>query len=135
VLEITESILMENPELVRAVLSQLLELGVGVQLDDFGTGYSSLTVLHTFPGDTLKIDRAFVADMVSRSESEAIVRSIVGLAHNLGLHVIAEGIETPEQVHALAGLTCEYGQGYHFARPLPPVEVEAMLSERGVAAA
>jgi diguanylate cyclase (GGDEF)-like protein/PAS domain S-box-containing protein len=135
VLEITESILMENPELVSGVLSDLLELGVGVQLDDFGTGYSSLTVLHTFPGDTLKIDRAFVADMVSRSESEAIVRSIVGLAHNLGLHVIAEGIETPEQVHALLGLSCEYGQGYHFARPLPPAEVEAMLSERGVAAA
>jgi diguanylate cyclase (GGDEF)-like protein/PAS domain S-box-containing protein len=135
VLEITESTLMENPDLVGAVLGELLELGVGVQLDDFGTGYSSLTVLHTFPGDTLKIDRAFVADMVTRSESQAIIRSIVGLAHNLGLRVIAEGIETPEQVRALAELTCEYGQGYHFARPLPALEIEAMMAQRGVAAA
>ncbi|HEY6889034.1 MAG TPA: EAL domain-containing protein [Solirubrobacter sp.] len=132
VLEITESTLMENPELVLAVLRELLALGVGIELDDFGTGYSSLTVLHTFPGGTLKVDRAFVADMLVRSESEAIVRSIVGLAHNLGLRVIAEGIETPEQVRALAALACEFGQGYHFARPQSALEIEALL-QQGVA--
>jgi diguanylate cyclase (GGDEF)-like protein/PAS domain S-box-containing protein len=130
VLEITESTLMENPELVNAVLGELLDLGVSLQLDDFGTGYSSLTVLHNFPGDALKIDRAFVADMADRPESQAIIRSIVGLAHNLGLRVIAEGIERPEQVHGLLALDCEYGQGYHFARPNPAAEIEALLGER-----
>jgi diguanylate cyclase (GGDEF)-like protein/PAS domain S-box-containing protein len=133
VLEITESILMEKPERVSAVLRQLLDLGVGIQLDDFGTGYSSLTVLHNFPGDTLKIDRAFVADIVDRPESQAIIRSIAGLAHNLGLRVIAEGIEHPTQIQALIALNCEYGQGYHFARPQPAAEIEALLAEHSLA--
>jgi EAL domain-containing protein (putative c-di-GMP-specific phosphodiesterase class I) len=128
VLEITESTLMDNPELVNAALRELLALGVSLHLDDFGTGYSSLTVLHNFPGDTLKIDRAFVTDMVTRSESHTIVRSIVGLAHNLGLHVIAEGIEGPGQVAALAALECEFGQGFHFARPQSAAELEALLA-------
>jgi diguanylate cyclase (GGDEF)-like protein/PAS domain S-box-containing protein len=128
VLEITESTLIENPQLVRTVLRQLMHLGVGVQLDDFGTGYSSLTVLHDFPGDTLKIDRTFVDTMTDRAESQAIIRSIVGLAHNLGLRVVAEGIEQPEQLRALIELGCEYGQGYHFARPLPTDEIEALLA-------
>jgi diguanylate cyclase (GGDEF)-like protein/PAS domain S-box-containing protein len=128
VLEITESTLIENPALVSAVLGQLLELGVTVQLDDFGTGYSSLTVLHDFPGDSLKIDRSFVATMIDRPQSHAIIRSIVGLAHNLGLRVIAEGIERPDQLRALTALDCEYGQGYHFARPLPADEIEALIA-------
>jgi diguanylate cyclase (GGDEF)-like protein/PAS domain S-box-containing protein len=128
VLEITESTLIENPELVSAVLDELLTLGVAIQLDDFGTGYSSLTVLHDFPGDTLKIDRSFVATMIERPESQAIIRSIVGLAHNLGLRVIAEGIERAEQRDAVAALRCEYGQGYHFARPLPREEFEELLA-------
>ncbi|MET0602991.1 MAG: EAL domain-containing protein [Baekduia sp.] len=128
VLEITESTLIENPELVSAVLDELLTLGVAIQLDDFGTGYSSLTVLHDFPGDTLKIDRSFVATMIERPESQAIIRSIIGLAHNLGLRVIAEGIEHPEQRAALTALRCEYGQGYHFARPLPREEFEDLLA-------
>jgi diguanylate cyclase (GGDEF)-like protein/PAS domain S-box-containing protein len=128
VLEITESTLIENPELVSAVLDELIALGVAIQLDDFGTGYSSLTVLHDFPGDTLKIDRSFVATMIERPESQAIIRSIIGLAHNLGLRVIAEGIEHPEQRAALTALRCEYGQGYHFARPLPREEFEELLS-------
>jgi EAL domain-containing protein (putative c-di-GMP-specific phosphodiesterase class I) len=127
VLEITESTLIENPQLVRTVLRQLMHLGVAVQLDDFGTGYSSLTVLHDFPGDTLKIDRTFVDTMTDRAESQAIIRSIVGLAHNLGLRVVAEGIEQPDQLRALIELGCEYGQGYHFARPLPPEQIEAVL--------
>ncbi|MGH2834426.1 MAG: EAL domain-containing protein [Solirubrobacteraceae bacterium] len=103
-------------------------LGVTVQLDDFGTGYSSLTVLHDFPGDTLKIDRSFVDTMIDRAESHTIIRSIVVLAHNLGLRVIAEGIENADQVRALTALDCEYGQGYHFAHPLPSYEVESLLA-------
>ena len=132
-LEITESTLIENPELVSAVLDELLTLGVAIQLDDFGTGYSSLTVLHDFPGDTLKIDRSFVATMIERPESQAIIRSIIGLAHNLGLRVIAEGIEHPEQRAAVTALRCEYGQGYHFARPLPREEFEELLDDLRVA--
>ncbi|HEY1458160.1 MAG TPA: EAL domain-containing protein [Solirubrobacteraceae bacterium] len=128
VLEITESTLIENPQLVSGVLRQLLDLGVAVQLDDFGTGYSSLTVLHDFPGDTLKIDRTFVETMIDRPESQVIIRSIVGLAHNLGLRVIAEGIEHTDQLQALAELGCEYGQGYHIAHPLPVQEIEALLA-------
>jgi diguanylate cyclase (GGDEF)-like protein/PAS domain S-box-containing protein len=132
VLEITESTLIQNPRLVRAVLGELLSLGVTVQLDDFGTGHSSLTVLHDFPGDTLKIDRSFVDTMIDRPESRAIIRSIVGLAHNLGLSVVAEGIERPDQLQALTALHCEYGQGYHFARPLPPDEIETLLVGGGL---
>jgi EAL domain-containing protein (putative c-di-GMP-specific phosphodiesterase class I) len=128
ILEITESTLIENPQLVRTVLQQLMHLGVGVQLDDFGTGYSSLTVLHDFHGDTLKIDRTFVDTMTERPESQAIIRSIVGLAHNLGLRVIAEGIEQPDQLSALIELGCEYGQGYHFGRPLPMEDIEGLLA-------
>jgi diguanylate cyclase (GGDEF)-like protein/PAS domain S-box-containing protein len=127
VLEITESTLIENPELVSAVLDELLGLGVAVQLDDFGTGYSSLTVLHDFPGDTLKIDRSFVATMLERDGSAAIVRSIVGLAHNLGLRTIAEGIEREDQREAVTALQCEYGQGFLFSRPLPAPEIEALI--------
>jgi diguanylate cyclase (GGDEF)-like protein/PAS domain S-box-containing protein len=128
VLEITESTLIENPQRVSTVLRELLDLGVTVELDDFGTGYSSLTVLHDFPGHTLKIDRAFVDTMIDRPESETIVRSIVSLAHSLGLQVTAEGIEDADQLNALAALGCEYGQGYHFSRPLPAGDITAMLA-------
>jgi diguanylate cyclase (GGDEF)-like protein/PAS domain S-box-containing protein len=128
VLEITESTLIENPELVSAVLRELTDRGVAIHIDDFGTGYSSLTVLHDFPGDTLKIDRSFVGTMMERAESQTIIRSIIALAHNLGLRVIAEGIETDDELRALSQLRCEYGQGYHFARPLPPDEMEQLIA-------
>ncbi|HXD67490.1 MAG TPA: EAL domain-containing protein [Solirubrobacteraceae bacterium] len=128
VLEITESTLIDNPQVVSTVLGELLALGVTVELDDFGTGYSSLTVLHDFPGHTLKIDRAFVDTMIDRPESETIVRSIVSLAHSLGLRVTAEGIEDTDQLNALTALGCEYGQGYHFSRPLPAADIVTMLA-------
>jgi diguanylate cyclase (GGDEF)-like protein/PAS domain S-box-containing protein len=128
VLEITESTLIERPELMRAMLRDLLALGVGIQLDDFGTGYSSLTVLHHFPGDTLKIDRSFVTGLAERAESQVIVRSIIGLAHNLGLRVIAEGIDNHDQIDLLTSLGCECGQGFYFARPLEASELEPMLA-------
>jgi diguanylate cyclase (GGDEF)-like protein/PAS domain S-box-containing protein len=128
ILEITESTLIQHPELVRGVLGALIELGVGVQLDDFGTGYSSLTVLHDFQGDTLKVDRAFVATMTDRPESQTIVRSIVGLAHNLGLRIIAEGIEREDQRAALSALGCELGQGFHLGRPMDAGALEAWMA-------
>ena len=102
--------------------------GVRFHLDDFGTGHSSLTLLHHFPGNTLKIDRSFVATIDEREESKAIIRSIAHLADNLGLRVIAEGIEHPRHVDCLRDLGCESGQGYYFARPLPPSEVESLLA-------
>jgi diguanylate cyclase (GGDEF)-like protein/PAS domain S-box-containing protein len=133
-LEITESTLIENPLLVSAELRKLMDLGVTVHLDDFGTGYSSLTVLHDFPGDTLKIDRSFVDTIIGRPESHTIVRSIVGLAHGLGLRVIAEGIENADQLRALTTLGCEYGQGYYLARPLSRSEIEATFVDEGLPA-
>jgi diguanylate cyclase (GGDEF)-like protein/PAS domain S-box-containing protein len=133
VLEITESTLIESPERMRETLQELLAMGVGVELDDFGTGYSSLTLLHHFPGDKLKIDRSFVATLAEREESEFIVRSIVWLAHSLGLRVIAEGIDRPDQIDTLRALGCEYGQGFYFARPLPAAELEEFLTRSAVA--
>jgi diguanylate cyclase (GGDEF)-like protein/PAS domain S-box-containing protein len=127
ILEITESTLIESPERMRATLLRLLDVGSQIGLDDFGTGYSSLTLLHHFPGDTLKIDRSFVATMAEREESEVIIRSIVTLAHNLGMRVIAEGIDDPAQIDRLRDLGCEYGQGFHFAQPLPQDEAEQFL--------
>jgi predicted signal transduction protein with EAL and GGDEF domain len=128
VLELTESTLIDSPELMRARLQEILEIGAGIQLDDFGTGYSSLTLLHHFPGDTLKIDRSFVASLNERAESAAIISSIAGLAHHLGLHVIAEGIDDARQVDSLRRLGCQFGQGFYFARPLPRADVEALLA-------
>jgi diguanylate cyclase (GGDEF)-like protein/PAS domain S-box-containing protein len=128
VLELTESTLIDSPERMRSLLQQILEVGVGIQLDDFGTGYSSLTLLHHFPGDTLKIDRSFVTTVDKRDESNAIIRSISGLAHQLGLSVIAEGIEDERQVDRLREVGCEFGQGFYFARPMPPPHVEALLA-------
>jgi diguanylate cyclase (GGDEF)-like protein/PAS domain S-box-containing protein len=133
VLELTESTLIDSPELMRARLQQILEIGAGIQLDDFGTGYSSLTLLHHFPGDTLKIDRSFVASIDERDESTVIIRSIASLARHLGLHVIAEGIDDARQVDTLRRLGCEFGQGFYFARPLPRSEVEALLSQTATA--
>ena len=117
-LEITESVVMENAAEATARISQLRDLGVELYMDDFGTGYSSLSYLHRFPVDTLKIDRSFISWMGARDEDSEIVRTIVELAHNLHMEVVAEGVETEEQVRYLKALQCEYGQGYYFSRPL-----------------
>ncbi|HWR04230.1 MAG TPA: EAL domain-containing protein [Humidesulfovibrio sp.] len=116
-LEITETLVMQNPESVVHKLRGLREMGVKVSIDDFGTGYSSLSYLRRFPINTLKVDRSFVSDL-DAFENLIIVRTIVSLAHNLGFDVVAEGIETERQRDFLAELNCEYGQGFLFSRPL-----------------
>jgi diguanylate cyclase (GGDEF)-like protein/PAS domain S-box-containing protein len=117
-LEITETIAMADAERSAGVLAQLKALGVGLDIDDFGTGYSSLSRLQRLPVDTLKIDRAFVSRMDSDPETYEIVRIIVMLAHNLGLRVVAEGVETEAQLNLLRKVGCERAQGYLFSRPV-----------------
>ncbi len=116
-LEITETLMVENPAHAADALKKLKALGLSLAIDDFGTGYSSLSYLHMFPLDTLKIDRMFVNSMDQSESSRRIVNSIVGLALALEMNIVAEGIETEAQADALKSLTCHYGQGYFFAKP------------------
>jgi len=117
-LEITETVIMANPELAAAMLLQLKRRNIQLCIDDFGTGYSSLSYLHRFPLDTLKIDQSFVRQMGVEAEHSEIIKTIVALAHNLGMEVIAEGIETQTQLEKLQGFNCELGQGYLFSKPV-----------------
>ncbi|MDC0835422.1 EAL domain-containing protein [Geitlerinema sp. CS-897] len=129
-LEITESVAMEDVKATIAVLERLKALKVKLSIDDFGTGYSSLSYLNRFPVDTLKIDRSFVQRMENSREDREIVRTIVTLAHTLGMDAIAEGIETPEDLAHLRELGCDYGQGYWFAKPLPASAAAQLLARR-----
>ncbi|MFP5239448.1 MAG: EAL domain-containing protein [Acidobacteriota bacterium] len=129
-LEITESRAMENAEFTVRMLTLLKGLGVKISIDDFGTGYSSLAYLHRFPLDSLKIDRSFVGKMGDGSENLEIVGAIVHLAHNLGLEVVAEGVEQHGQLDDLHGLSCQYGQGFLFSKPLPGEDAEKLLLMR-----
>jgi diguanylate cyclase (GGDEF)-like protein/PAS domain S-box-containing protein len=132
-LEITESVIMENPEVAVAMLSRLKALGTRVSIDDFGTGYSSLSYLLRFPADTLKIDRSFVAALGKGGKNEDIVGAIISLGRSLEMDVIAEGVETVEQRDILKALGCGYGQGYLFSRAVPPAEaMNALPSGRGI---
>ncbi|MFY9804063.1 MAG: EAL domain-containing protein [Candidatus Acidiferrales bacterium] len=117
-LELTESVTMRDEDRTTRILSELRMLGVRLCIDDFGTGYSSLSYLRRFALDILKIDRSFVSDMLNNSESREIVKTILSLGSNLGMKVIAEGVETAEQVGQLQTLGCQYAQGYFFSRPL-----------------
>lgn len=126
-LEITESAIMQNPEAAARSLQQLKALGVQLSLDDFGTGYSSLAYLHRFPIDTLKIDRSFTSQIDQDAEQLVIVRAIITLAWNLGMTVIAEGVETAQQLAQLRMLRCDQAQGYFFAQPLDALAVESCL--------
>jgi diguanylate cyclase (GGDEF)-like protein/PAS domain S-box-containing protein len=128
-LEITESVVMENIETATDMLRQLRGLGVKLAIDDFGTGYSSLSYLHRFPIDTLKIDRSFVTRMSENNENVEIVRTIVVLAQNLGMDVVAEGVETNEQLVLLQKLGCENGQGYFFSKPVNADGAEKIIAE------
>ncbi|WP_197047407.1 putative bifunctional diguanylate cyclase/phosphodiesterase [Planktothrix serta] len=117
-LEITESILMENPEIVTQYMSQFKLRKIQLAIDDFGTGYSCLSYLQSLPLDTLKIDRSFVINISSNPKSLDIIKTLITLAHSLNLDVVAEGVETEEQVAILKDLGCEYGQGYCFSPPI-----------------
>jgi diguanylate cyclase (GGDEF)-like protein/PAS domain S-box-containing protein len=127
-LEITESAFMHNLGAGAGVVQRLHEMSVGLHLDDFGTGYSSLAYLHSFPVQALKIDRSFVNRMDRGPQQSAIVTAIVSLAHNLGMEVVAEGIETRAQVEALRALDCRRGQGFLFSKPLPADQAERLLT-------
>ncbi|HEX8336521.1 MAG TPA: EAL domain-containing protein, partial [Pyrinomonadaceae bacterium] len=126
-LEITESVMMENAEAASAMLVQLRALGVQLSIDDFGTGYSSLSYLHRFPVNTLKIDRSFVIRMGDAGENSEIVRTILTLASNLGMDVIAEGVETKGQLSQLKAMNCPYGQGYFFSKPVDAAGAGALV--------
>lgn len=127
-IEITESLIMTNPELAAQTLARIKELGVTLSLDDFGTGYSSLSYLRRFPIDTLKMDRSFVGRMDTDEGDLELVRMIIMLAHTLGMEVVGEGIETERQFELLRELNCEFGQGYYFARPLTEDDAADLLS-------
>jgi diguanylate cyclase (GGDEF)-like protein/PAS domain S-box-containing protein len=127
-LEITESALMDNTEAVSNTLSQVRDMNVQLHMDDFGTGYSSLSYLNRFPIDSIKIDRSFVGRLGMCEETWKIVQAIVSLGRNLGMELIAEGIENIAQLRLLQTLKCEFGQGYYFAKPVEPESIEDMLS-------
>jgi EAL domain-containing protein (putative c-di-GMP-specific phosphodiesterase class I) len=128
-LELTESTLMKNAKEFAGPLQRLRDDGVCIEIDDFGTGYSSLSYLKQLPVDTIKIDRGFIAHLETDRSDEQIVSAILALARGLGLHVIAEGVETPEQLVVLGKYGCEVAQGYYFSRPLPAQECRELLVE------
>lgn len=129
-LEVTESVLMENPERTAKVLEQLRAMGLCLQIDDFGTGYSSLSYLHKMPLQSLKIDRSFVMHLPAGPKDSAIISSIVALANSLNLGIVAEGIETAEQLELIQSLGCQYAQGFFFARPAHATHIEKTFLEK-----
>jgi diguanylate cyclase (GGDEF)-like protein len=130
ILEITEDVLMVDPQRAHEVLGRLRALGVGIAIDDYGTGYSSLKYLRTLPVTELKLDRAFVHGMSQDPRDEAIVRTTVDLAHSLGIALVAEGVETPEDWACLVRLGCDVAQGYFLSRPLPASELARWVAGR-----
>lgn len=127
-IELTESVLMQDTEVTAESLKTLRELGIGLTLDDFGTGFSSLNYLRRFPITTLKIDRSFIGDLSKEAGDRTLIAAIINLGRSLRQKVIAEGIETEDQLAALRELNCDEGQGFHFSRPLPPEDLTTYLS-------
>jgi EAL domain-containing protein (putative c-di-GMP-specific phosphodiesterase class I) len=129
-LEITEGVLLSahaNPDEALAALSRL---GVHLAMDDFGTGYSSLSYLRRYPFNVLKIDRSFVNDIATDPADRELINATIAMAHALGLKVVAEGVETEEQLRYLKNLNCDYAQGYLFSKPMPGVELAEWLANR-----
>ena len=130
-LELTESVLMKHAESTASILKALRERGVQVAIDDFGTGYSSLSYLRKFPVDALKIDQSFVRQISAAGDDTTIVTAVIGMARSLKLRVVAEGVETAEELAFLQAHQCDEAQGYYFSRPVPP-EQFARLLETGI---
>jgi diguanylate cyclase (GGDEF)-like protein/PAS domain S-box-containing protein len=128
-LEITESVLMDDHAAAREILGRLKLLGIGLKIDDFGTGYSSLAYLAQLPFDTMKIDRSFTLQLQGGDCNSAIVKSILEMAHTLGMEVVAEGVEQNHQITSLMSLGCEFGQGYFFSRPVSPEDAERLVAD------
>jgi EAL domain-containing protein (putative c-di-GMP-specific phosphodiesterase class I) len=126
-LELTESVLMKRAESAVSILQALRNKGIQVAVDDFGTGYSSLSYLRKFPVDALKIDQSFTRQISSDGEDSVIVKAVIGMAHSLKLRVIAEGVETLDELQFLCAHHCDEAQGYHFSRPLPAQQFATML--------
>jgi len=126
-LELTESVALENLELVVAKMTKLREIGVSLSLDDFGTGYSSLSYLKKLPFDQVKIDRQFISNMATDSSDAVMVKTIIELAKNFKMTVIAEGVETDLQLAYLKQYGCNLYQGYFFSKPVPIKEFEALI--------
>jgi EAL domain-containing protein (putative c-di-GMP-specific phosphodiesterase class I) len=121
---------MQQPAETVRILDILHDMGVGLAIDDFGTGYSSLSYLHIFPIDLLKLDRSFVQEIGQSADGTVICDATIGLAHNLGLQIVAEGVETEQQRDYLIGKGCDLIQGYLFSRPVPAGEVTAFIRQR-----
>ncbi|MFT3744250.1 MAG: EAL domain-containing protein [Pyrinomonadaceae bacterium] len=132
-LEITESVIMSHADEAIRTVRQLREMGVRVSIDDFGTGYSSLSYLHRFPIDTLKVDRSFVSRIGANGENGEIIKTIIALANNLGLNVVAEGVENMEQLNFLKGISCSHGQGFYYSRPVDRTIAAEMFGATDVA--
>jgi len=132
ILEITESVLVENSNEITNILNRLHAQGIGLALDDFGTGYSSLSYLKYFPFDALKIDKSFVDGIPLDSENTALVKAIIAMAHSLDLTIVAEGVEEKAQAYFLSTLGCDYAQGYYFGRPMPEAEFTRYLANFSV---
>ncbi|TXH05532.1 MAG: bifunctional diguanylate cyclase/phosphodiesterase [Nevskiaceae bacterium] len=126
-LEITEGMLMQNPDESAELLDALRQQGVGVVIDDFGTGYSSLAYLTRFPIDKIKIDRSFVRDLTFDVTDAAVIDAIIAMSHSLKIRVIAEGVETPEQLHYLRERGCDEAQGYHFSKAVTADQIPALM--------
>ena len=134
-LEITESTMLADPVRTKQILERLSAMGIRLSIDDFGTGYSSLAYLKGLPVDEIKIDRSFVIGMDHSEDDATIVRSTIDLGRNLGLEVVAEGVETEAVWDTLGSLGCTVAQGYYLSRPVPPAELRAWLTARRAAGA